>query len=208
IKVCGLTDLDEARDIARLGVNAIGLVFARGPRQVGLDKAREIISGLPPFVQSVGVFVDEDLDHIRHAIDYCGLDLVQLHGKERPEMCLALAPRVIKAWRISSREDIYDLLPYKEAVRAFLLDAWSPHAHGGTGRTFDWSIALEAKEMLVRPIILAGGLKPENCAGAIGFVRPWGVDVSSGVELSPGRKDIRRVKWFVEEVEAISNVKI
>ena len=120
-----------------------------------------------------------------------------MHGEETPEACKDLAPRVIKAWRIRTKADIQDLLPYQEVVKAFLLDAWSPSAHGGTGETFDWSIAIEAKKVLSKPIILAGGLKPENIAQAVKQVRPWGVDVSSGVENAPGKKNIDLVADFI-----------
>jgi len=197
IKVCGLTDASEAKAVAEAGANAIGLVFAKSPRQIDPDRAREIVQNLPPMVQTVGVFVNEFSEKIRQIVDYCGLDLVQLHGEETPEVCEDLAPRAIKAWRIRTNADIQALLPYQEVVKAFLLDAWSPSAHGGTGETFDWSIAIEAKKVLSRPIILAGGLKPENVAQAVKQVRPWGVDVSSGVENAPGKKNIDMVADFI-----------
>jgi phosphoribosylanthranilate isomerase len=197
IKVCGLTDSSEAKAVAEAGVNAIGLVFAKSPRQIDPDRAREIVQNIPPMVQTVGVFVNESSEKIRRIIDYCGLDLVQLHGEETPETCKHLAPRAIKAWRIRTRADIQDLLPYQEFVKAFLLDAWSPKVHGGTGETFDWSIAIDAKKVLSRPIILAGGLRPENVARAVKQVRPWGVDVSSGVEDAPGKKNIDLVAEFI-----------
>jgi len=197
IKVCGLTDPSEAKAVAEAGANAIGLVFAKSPRQIYPDRAREIVQNLPPMVQTVGVFVNESPEKIRQITDYCGLDLVQLHGEETPEICRELAPRAIKAWRIRTEADIQALLSYQEVVKAFLLDAWSPEAHGGTGETFDWSIAIEAKKVLSRPIILAGGLRPENVAGAVKQVRPWGVDVSSGVENAPGKKNIGLVAEFI-----------
>ena len=197
IKVCGLTDPSEAKAVAEAGADAIGLVFAKSPRKIDPDRAREIVQNLPPMVQTVGVFVNESSEKIRQIIDYCGLDLVQLHGEETPETCKQLAPRAIKAWRIRKRADIQDLLPYQEVVKAFLLDAWSPRVHGGTGETFDWSIAVEAKKVLSRPIILAGGLRPENVARAVKQVRPWGVDVSSGVENAPGKKNIELVADFI-----------
>ncbi len=197
IKICGLTDPSEAKAVAEAGANAIGLVFAKSPRQIYPDRAREIVKNLPPMVQTVGVFVNESSEKIRQIIDYCGLDLVQLHGEETPETCKQLAPRAIKAWRIRTKADIQDLLPYQEVVKAFLLDAWSPRVHGGTGETFDWSIAIEAKKVLSRPIILAGGLRPENVARAVKQVRPWGVDVSSGVENAPGKKNIELVAEFI-----------
>ena len=197
IKICGLTDPLEAKAAAEAGANAIGMVFAKSPRKIDPDRAREIIQVLPPMVQTVGVFVNQSPEEIKAVIDYCGLDLVQLHGEETPETCKYLAPRVIKAWRIRTMADIQDLIPYQGVVRAFLLDAWSPKAHGGTGETFDWSIAIEAKNVLSRPVILAGGLNPENVAQAVKQVRPWGVDVSSGVETAPGKKDLHMVADFI-----------
>ncbi len=203
IKICGLTDADEAREVAGLGVDAIGLVFARSPRKVDMEQARAIVAALPPLVQSVGVFVNESAETIRRTVDYCGLDLVQLHGEEGPELCAALYPRVIKAVRVRSREDILRAAPYRDVVRGFLLDAHSEKAHGGTGRTFDWSFAVEAVDVLARPVILAGGIRPENVREAVGTVRPWGIDASSGVEATPGRKDLYRVRSLVEAVREI-----
>jgi len=168
-----------------------------------MEQARAIVAVLPPLVQSVGVFVNETAEVIRRAVDHCGLDLVQLHGEEGPELCAALYPRVIKAVRVRSREDILRAVPYRDLVRGFLLDTHSEKAHGGTGVTFDWSLAVEAVDVLARPIILAGGIRPENVREAVGAVRPWGVDASSGVEATPGRKDLYRVRSLVEAVREI-----
>jgi phosphoribosylanthranilate isomerase len=190
--------------VAKAGANAIGLVFAQSPRRIDSSRAREIVQNLPPMVQTVGVFVNESYEKIRHIIDYCGLDLVQLHGEETPEICRKLAPRAIKSWRIRTEADIKYLLPYQEYVRAFLLDTWSPKAYGGTGKIFDWSIAIEAKKALSRPIILAGGLRPENVAIAVKQVHPWGVDVSSGVENAPGKKNMDLVADFIRR--AVINI--
>jgi phosphoribosylanthranilate isomerase len=197
IKVCGLTDPLEAKTVAEAGADAIGLVFAESPRKIDPNRARQIVQNLPPMVQTVGIFVNESSENIRRIIDYCGLDLVQLHGEETPKACKDLSPRAIKAWRIRTEADIQALLPYQEAVKAFLLDTWSPSARGGTGETFDWSIAIEAKMLISRPIILAGGLKPENIARAVRQVRPWAVDVSSGVEDAPGKKNMGLVADFI-----------
>jgi phosphoribosylanthranilate isomerase len=198
IKVCGFTDPAEARRAAECGVDAIGLVFAKSPRQVDPETARRIVRAIPPLVQTVGVFVNESPDRILDIVAHCGLDLVQLHGEEGPDVCEALAPRAVKVARVRRREDIEALSAYEGVVRAFLLDAWSPDIHGGTGQTFDWSVISEAGEALSKPIILAGGLTPENCAQAAKQVRPWGVDVSSGVEISPGRKDMEKIERFVD----------
>ena len=203
IKVCGLTDPSEARAVAEAGADAVGLVFAESPRQIKPAVAREIVRNLPPMVQTVGVFVNESPEKIEETIDYCGLDMVQLHGEETPETCKRLGPRVIKAWRIRTSADIRDLMPYPGWVRAFLLDAWSPKVHGGTGETFDWSIAVEAKKAVSTPIILAGGLTRENVAQAVRQVRPWGVDVSSGVERAPGKKDLDKITDFIHAVHIL-----
>jgi len=200
IKVCGVTDPGQAVQIAGLGVHAVGLVFAKSPRRVDFETGRRIVAVLPPMIQAVGVFVNEAPDRIREAVAYCGLDLVQLHGEEPPEMCRSLGPRVMKAWRIRELADVDGLLPYQDWVRGFLLDAWSPGVHGGTGETFDWSIAVEAKRRLSRPIILAGGLNPANVREAVARVAPWGVDVSSGVEVCPGVKDLWAVKQLCMEL--------
>ncbi len=201
IKICGITDPVQAVEIARAGAHAIGLVFAKSPRRVSIETAKEIVKVLPPMVQAIGVFVDEAPERIRETMDYCGLDMVQLHGDESPETCKALAPRVIKAVRIRTSVDLEGIQRFKPFVRGFLLDAWSPQAVGGTGETFDWSIAIEAGRRLERPVILAGGLCPQNVAKAIELIRPWGVDVSSGVEDKPGVKNLAKVKSFIDEVE-------
>ncbi|NDY42520.1 phosphoribosylanthranilate isomerase [Dissulfurirhabdus thermomarina] len=202
VKVCGLTDAAEAVAVAAAGADAVGLVFAESPRRVSMETARGIVAALPPFVQSVGVFVDEDPARVAEVAAACGLDLLQFHGEEPPAYCARFAPRAVKARRVRSADDIEALRPYEAAVRAFLLDAWAPDAHGGTGRTFDWALAVRAVRELARPVILAGGLDPENVGRAVARVRPWAVDVSSGVERAPGRKDPARVAAFVRAVAA------
>lgn len=201
IKICGLTDSEEAKKIAEMGVHAIGMVFAKSPRQVDTETARKIVDSLPPFVQSVGVFVNEEVEKIKEIVDSCGLDLVQLHGEEGPEVCKVLYPRSIKAWRIKSIKDIEKLIPYEKYVRGFLLDAYSEKAYGGTGLTFDWKIALEARKRLSRPVILAGGLNPENCREAVELVQPRGIDISSGVEIAPGKKNIKKVQAILDALK-------
>lgn len=202
IKICGITDPVQAVEVARAGAHAIGLVFAKSPRRVSMETARQIVQALPPMVQAIGVFVDEEPSRIKEIMDYCGLDMVQLHGNESPETCDALAPGVIKAVRIRTPVDLETVQRLEPFVRGFLLDTWSPKAMGGTGETFDWSIATEARRRLKRPVILAGGLCPQNVAKAIAQVRPWGVDVSSGVEAAPGLKDLTKVKDFIDEVDS------
>ena len=200
IKICGITTKEQAVEIAALGVDALGFVFATSPRKVSQEEARCIISKMPPFISSVGVFVDEELDRIKEIIDYCGLDFVQLHGSESPEFCKALAPRVIKAFRIRDEKELLKLRAYEPWVRGFLLDAWSTKAMGGTGTTFDWSLAKRAATMASKPVILAGGLTPHNIEDALQQASPWGVDASSGLEAVPGHKDMAKVTEFVRKI--------
>jgi phosphoribosylanthranilate isomerase len=173
----------------------LGFVFySASPRNISLEKAAEIIRKLPPFVQTVGLFVDEKLTTVNDIADRCGLDVVQLHGDEAPDYCLSVRRRVIKAFRIKDISTL-DLLPQYQ-VAGYLLDAWSATAHGGTGKTFDWEIAAEAVRKGLS-IVLAGGLTPENIAEAVKTVRPYAVDVSSGVEGAPGRKDKHKIINFI-----------
>ena len=204
IKICGITSKEQANEIAALGVNALGFVFATSPRKVSPDEARCIISAMPPLVSSVGVFVDEQSDTVRDIVDYCGLDFVQLHGSESVDYCKALAPRVIKAFRIRDERELQKLPAYEPYVRGFLLDAWSTKAMGGTGTTFDWSLAVKAASMVNRPVILAGGLTPVNIQDALVQASPWGVDASSGLEKEPGYKDMTKVRDFVASVHRMS----
>ncbi len=202
IKICGITTPEQAREVAVAGADAIGLVFAKSPRRVTRERATDIIAALPPLVQSVGVFVDPSEQELLDILAQCPLDLIQLHGNESPEFCKRFAPRVIKAFRIKDEADLLALSPYRDTVRGFLLDAWSSRAMGGTGESFDWSIAKKACIQVSTPVILAGGLDPGNAAKAVTQVRPWGVDVSSGVEKSPGIKDMEKVKAFIKAVRS------
>lgn len=202
IKICGFTRVDEAVVAAEAGIDAIGLVFAPSPRKVTRQKAADIVKELPPFVQTVGVFVNEPLDSVKEIVEQCSIDLVQLHGDESVEDCSQLQGRVIKASRVRSIKDIDALIPYQTSVRGFLLDAWVQGVAGGSGKSFDWSIAVEAVSKLKRPVILAGGLSPSNIAKAVRQVAPWGVDASSGVETEPGRKDIIKIREFVKNLRA------
>lgn len=202
IKICGITDAVQAREIALAGADAIGLVFAKSPRQVTLTQAKEIVATIPSMVQTIGVFVNAPLQDMEHAISYAGIDLLQLHGEESVSLCKLLFPRVIKAARVKSTGDIRALKPYEPFVRAFLLDAWSKDAYGGTGKTFDWSLLKYALQLLKKPIILAGGITPENCCEAA-KTGVWGLDVSSGVEDAPGKKDMNKVKLLLERVKRL-----
>jgi len=176
------------------GADALGFVLFRGsPRYISPDQAAAIIHRLPPFVQTVGLFVNEELATVNSVADRCGLDLVQLHGEEPPGYCAAVKRRIIKAFRVRDASSLEGMSDYP--VAACLLDAWSQAAHGGTGTTFNWEIA--ARAAASRCIILAGGLTPENVAAAVATVNPYAVDVSSGVESSPGKKNHTLVRAFV-----------
>jgi phosphoribosylanthranilate isomerase len=196
VKICGITTLEDALTAINAGADALGFVFySASPRHILPEQAAEIIRNLPPFVQTVGLFVDQELTVVNTTADQCSLDIVQLHGAETPEYCALVRRRVIKAFRVKDIS-ILDSLP-RYQVSGYLLDAWSPVAHGGTGKTFNWEIAAEAVKR-GRCIILAGGLTPDNVAESIRLVCPYGVDVSSGVESAPGRKDAAKIKYFVE----------
>ncbi|MFW6113132.1 MAG: phosphoribosylanthranilate isomerase, partial [Thermodesulfobacteriota bacterium] len=188
IKICGITNPEDALLASDLGAHALGFIFyPKSPRSVKPDAARDIIKILPPLVLSVGVFVDEEAEVVRELAATVGLDWVQLHGQESPEYCRAVGRRVIKGFRIRDHSSLAALPSYRDAVQAFLLDAYRPGIPGGTGETFDWEVARGAKEF--GPVILAGGLTAANVAQAINVAQPAGVDVASGVEAAPGKKD-------------------
>ena len=193
VKICGITNLEDALMAVEAGAHALGFVFAPSPRQVTPEAAAAIIAALPPFVQTVGVFVDGDAARV---LSRCPLDAVQFHGQEPPEELAALAGvRRIKACRVATSADLEPLAAYCGAADAFLLDAPVPGV-AGHGQPFPWPLAREARRF-GRPIILAGGLTPENVAERVARVRPWMVDVAGGVESAPGRKDPARVAAFV-----------
>lgn len=197
VKICGITNLEDALAAAELGADALGFVFYKGsPRYIEPEEAARIIRALPPFITAVGVFVDEPQDEISRIIRQTGIGVVQLHGHEPPEACL-LWPRVIKAIRVKELSDLEPLTRYK--TTAFLLDTYTPEALGGTGQIFNWDIALEAKRM--GRVILAGGLTPENIEKAITWVHPYAVDVSSGVEERKGKKDHTKLRLFIERAK-------
>lgn len=193
VKICGITNLEDALAAVEAGADALGFVFfEKSPRAITPEQAAAIIRRLPPFVQVVGLFVNEQVAVINKIADQCGLDIVQLHGEETPEFCTGVKRRIIKAFRVRDQSSLDQIGEYD--VAACLLDTWCPTAHGGTGKTFNWEIAAAAAAS--RCIILAGGLTPENVAEAVKAVRPYGVDVSSGVESAPGCKDRRKMFEF------------
>jgi phosphoribosylanthranilate isomerase len=200
VKICGITNLEDALLAAELGADALGFIFyPPSPRSVSPDAARAIIAQLPPLVTTVGVFVDEDAAMVKELAARVGLDWLQLHGKETPEYCRSLDRRVIKVFRIQDESSLADLAAYRGLAQAFLLDTYKKGQVGGTGETFDWDLALEAKKY--GPIILAGGLTAENVARAIAFAQPQAVDVASGVELTPGKKDHNKMVTFFNNIK-------
>jgi phosphoribosylanthranilate isomerase len=206
IKICGVTNVADATTAIEAGADALGFMFYdASPRHVTLVQAASIIRQIPPFVAKVGVFVNATEETVRHAITACGLDTLQFHGDETPEFCRKFAPfKVARAFRIKDAASLAQLNKYD--TDAWLLDSYVPGKLGGTGAKFTWSLACEAKES-GRPIILAGGLTPENVAEAIHEVWPYAVDVSSGVESAPGKKDHAMIRDFIAAVRGIESEK-
>lgn len=200
VKICGITRLDDALLAVAAGADALGFVFHEcSPRHIFPEEAARIMEALPPFVQAVGLFVNADVDLVNATADLCRLDLIQLHGDESPEYCTGLKRRVLKVIRV---KDITSLDPMKNyRVSGFLLDAYSPKAYGGTGTSFNWEVAKVAEKY--GPVILAGGLTPGNVRQAVEKVSPYGVDVSSGVEAAPGKKDIDKVREFIRRAKGL-----
>lgn len=198
VKICGLTNAEDARAAADLGADALGFIFyPKSPRYLTPAAAAAIIRELPPFVVKVGVFVDESAERIVQIARDAGIDSIQLHGNESPGLCEALRREhfnVVKAFRIQDQSSLAQVQSYR--VSACLLDSYVPGQLGGTGARFNWDLAIQTKSFGV-PMILAGGLDPENIADAVSKVAPYGVDVSSGVESAPGRKDLAKVRDFI-----------
>ncbi len=201
VKICGITREQDAVSAAEAGADALGFVhWARSPRAIDAERARQIAALLPPFVSTVALFVDPSADEVRRVIDVLRPDLLQFHGEETPAFCSAFGVPYIKALAIDDRAPDAAALGYHAQARGLLLDSHDPQAIGGTGRAFDWTLAPHAQG---RRIVLAGGLNADNVARAITLVRPWAVDVSSGVESAPGIKDEARVRAFMRAVAAV-----
>lgn len=197
VKICGITNHDDARAAVAAGADALGFVFAPSPRRVDLETARSIIAELPPLVASVGVFLNQSRNHVAGICRYCGLDMVQFHGDEDEALVSSWGRRAIKALTAKSGTSL-DLCSFGGAT--LLLDAYAPQARGGTGRTCDWNLAARAAR--TRPVFLAGGLNPDNVKAAVAAVRPYGVDASSGLEIEPGRKDHVKIAEFIALAKA------
>lgn len=198
IKICGITNKPDAINAANLGADMLGFVFyKKSKRCVEAVVARDIISGLPASILKVGVFVDEEPGKVLEVAATASLDALQFHGSETPEYCAAFRGKykVIKAFRLKERKDLKDINDYD--VDLYLLDTFKSGTAGGTGKAFDWKIVTDFE--FLRPVILSGGLNPKNVSRAIREVVPYGVDVSTGVEESPGKKDPELMKKFIEE---------
>ena len=195
IKICGITEVDDALKIAEMGINALGFIFyPKSKRYILPDKTKEIIKHLPPLINTVGVFVNEKKENVIDVLNRCPIDILQFHGDEKPEYCNQFNKKIIKAFRVN-RDFSFDVF-CKFPVSAFLLDSHVSGEYGGTGVVFDWDVAVKAKKY--GKIILSGGLNPENLLSAVAKVNPYGVDISSGVEIKPGKKDISKVEEIVK----------
>jgi phosphoribosylanthranilate isomerase len=198
VKICGVTNVADALAVAEAGADMIGLNFyGQSPRHITHEKSAEISRALPPFVQRVGVFVNPAEELVMRAIAESGLNMLQFHGDEPSDFCTQFGLMSMKAIRVRDEASLQALADFQ--TDAFLLDAHSPGGRGGTGEKFNWELAVEAQKF-GKPIFLAGGLTPENVGEAVRKVRPFAVDVSSGVESAPGKKDAAKVRAFIQSV--------
>jgi phosphoribosylanthranilate isomerase len=199
VKMCGITRPVDALAAASAGADAIGLVFyPKSPRNVSLDQAAAIVRALPPFVSSVALFVNPEPVEVDAVLRQIRPDLLQFHGEETPAFCRSFGAPYLKAARVRPDADLLQFAADYADAQGLLLDAWSEAGHGGTGERFDWRLI---PANLPRPLVLAGGLTPDNVRLAIETVRPWAVDVSSGIEQAKGIKDAARIAAFMKEVE-------
>ena len=212
VKVCGLTNELDAGRAAKFGACALGFIFyKKSPRFVSPFKARKIIETLPPFVTTVGVFVNQPFGAVKDIIEHCGLGIVQLHGDEDPHFCQRIRrskTKVIKVVRVDDSINISALKEYQGKVDAFLFDTADDKVNGGTGRTFNWKLLSDVKSLNI-PIILSGGLNAQNVIEPVNELKPYAVDVNSTIEETPGKKDPKKMKEFIDVVTYISgpNVK-
>lgn len=210
VKICGMTRLADAVCAVESGVDALGFIFfPKSPRHIEAEAARDIITQLPPFVDTVGVFVNETVSRVREIATTCGLNTIQLHGAESPEYCRQLATalpccRLLKAFRIGGHSTAGDIAPYAEVVQGYLFDTFHKDAEGGTGLAFDWNLI--ARLQLSRPLLLAGGLDCANIRQALTQVHPYGVDANSGLEDTPGVKNHQKIKSFLAQIRQVENL--
>jgi len=203
IKICGITTIADAVNAAELGVDMLGFVFyPRSKRYVTPCAVRDIVNELPSSIVKVGVFVDEKYDDVIAIAEEAGLTALQFHGNESPEYCAAFAGKykIIKAFRVKEQRDLRDVNIYPADY--YMLDTYIEGAVGGTGKAFDWKVLKDFE--ILKPMILSGGLTPDTVDKAIREIAPFGVDVSSGVEKEPGKKDLERMKKFVQNVRKVS----
>lgn len=197
IKICGITNIVDALTAISLGTNALGFIFAPSPRQVTIAKVLKICREVPSYIWRVGVFVNADLREVKKIADFGFLTHLQFHGQESPAYCAQAPLPVIKTIKIKGREDLNEIAKYDQDL--FLFEGFHPEQAGGTGETFPWELVSEIKGKI--NFILAGGLNPQNVCRAISLLHPWGVDVCSGVEESPGKKDSHKLAQFIKEVK-------
>ena len=204
--MCGITRLEDALYACQSGADAVGfIIYPKSKRFIKAKEVRKITSQLPPFLTKVGVFVNEDPRDVLEILSYAHLDFAQLHGDETPEDCEYIGTnRVIKVFRLREEKEIEKIKPYIGKIRAILLDTYDSKVYGGTGKPFNWEIAVKVKEAFPEvPLILSGGLNPENVKRAIETVKPYAVDVSSGVESEPRVKNKEKVKSFIKNAKCI-----
>ncbi len=203
VKICGITNLADGLAAAQAGADALGFIFYEGsPRHITIPAAAALIAELPPFVIKVGLFVNAPEDLVVSAARECSLNLLQFHGDESPDYCLQFGLMSMKAFRIRDAASLDAVRTYP--TDAWLFDAYHPDKAGGTGERFNWDLAVQARGW-GRPIFLAGGLKAENVAEAVRQVRPYAVDVSSGVEAAPGKKDHAKVEAFIKAAKTVAD---
>lgn len=201
IKICGITRIEDALAAAQAGADAIGLVFhAASPRAVEIEQAAAIVRALPPFVTSVGLFVDASAERIHQVLSRVPLDMLQFHGDEPDDFCQTFARPYLKAVRVRPGDDINALAANWPGASGILLDSYKPGVPGGTGETFDWRMIPAQRDWR---LVLAGGLRTGNVREAIELTSPWAVDVSGGVELSRGIKDDAKINAFIQEVKRV-----
>ncbi|OGO02458.1 MAG: hypothetical protein A2Y59_06465 [Chloroflexi bacterium RBG_13_52_14] len=201
VKICGITNLDDALAAVEYGTDALGFVFAPSPRQVTPGKVKRIVAKLPPFICKVGVFVNSDMESVKETMAACNLDLAQLHGNEGTEYCAALFPRAIKVFTSNNLPSVEKLSRYR--VAAYMLDKDKEAASNTAEQKKLWKLARQIGEHV--PVILAGGLTPDNVSEAVKVAQPYAVDVSSGVEIKPGKKDHKKMRDFLKIAKEINN---
>ena len=205
VKICGITNLHDAEIAVDAGTDAIGMVFyPQSPRSISTSDAREIVDRMPPFVTTVGLFVNSSAQQVNEVLSAASLDLLQFHGDEDEEFCKHFKRPYIKAVRVQADTDLHRLCQQYASAKGLLVDSYKPGIPGGTGETFDWAMI---PRDLPLPLVLAGGLNAENVNAALVSVKPWAVDVSSGVELSPGVKDSAKISEFMHAVANCSGDK-